>query len=128
VPTVSLCVPGKPEHVRLVRLVASAAARRCGVDEDVLDEVRLAVGEACAIALAHGRAADRADDILIELSDGGGQFAVLVSEGGPQQGSNSEDQLAFAVISSVVPECVVDIDAVPSTIKMIWPTASEGPS
>ena len=33
------------EHVRTARLIAVAAARRAGVDEARLDEVRLAVGE-----------------------------------------------------------------------------------
>jgi anti-sigma regulatory factor (Ser/Thr protein kinase) len=40
-----------PEHVRTARLVAAAVARRAGVDEAVLDEVRLAVGEACTRAV-----------------------------------------------------------------------------
>ena len=38
-------------HVRTARLIAAAMARRSGVGEDVLDEVRLAVGEACARAV-----------------------------------------------------------------------------
>ena len=44
--------PPCPAHVRTARLVAVAVARRAGVDEDVLDEVRLAVGEACSRAVA----------------------------------------------------------------------------
>ena len=44
--TAALTLPPATEQVRLARLVAGAAARRSGVDEDVLDEVRLAVGEA----------------------------------------------------------------------------------
>lgn len=45
--TVELRFSALPEHVRTARLVAAAVARRAGVDEAVLDEVRLAVGEAC---------------------------------------------------------------------------------
>ena len=37
--------------MRTARLVAAAVARRSGVDEAVLDEVRLAVGEACSRAV-----------------------------------------------------------------------------
>src|SRR4029450_124954 len=37
-----------PAPVRTARLVAAAAARRAGVDEQLLDEIRLAVGEACS--------------------------------------------------------------------------------
>ena len=40
--TVELRFSALPEHVRTARLVAAAVARRAGVDEAVLDEVRLA--------------------------------------------------------------------------------------
>jgi anti-sigma regulatory factor (Ser/Thr protein kinase) len=43
-----------PAHVRTARLVATAVARRSGVDEALLDEVRLAVGEACSRAVEGG--------------------------------------------------------------------------
>jgi anti-sigma regulatory factor (Ser/Thr protein kinase) len=41
----------QPEHVRTARLVAVAHARRVGVEAGLLDEVRLAVGEACSRAV-----------------------------------------------------------------------------
>ena len=50
--TVELRFSALPAHVRTARLVAAAVARRAGVDEAVLDEVRLAVGEACSRAVA----------------------------------------------------------------------------
>ena len=50
-PTVELRFTALPSHVRTARLVAAAVARRCGLDEAVLDEVRLAVGEACSRAV-----------------------------------------------------------------------------
>ena len=51
-PTVELRFSALPAHVRTARLVAATVARRSGVDEDLLDEVRLAVGEACSRAVA----------------------------------------------------------------------------
>lgn len=53
---VELRFPPDAGHVRTARLVASAVARRCGFDVEQVDEVRLAVGEACA------RAVRRSDD------------------------------------------------------------------
>jgi len=35
--------------VRTVRLVTAAFARRASLDEDLVEEVRLAIGEACAL-------------------------------------------------------------------------------
>jgi anti-sigma regulatory factor (Ser/Thr protein kinase) len=55
--TVELRFSALPEHVRTARLVAAAVARRAGVDEAVLDEVRLAVGEACTRAVGCTRPA-----------------------------------------------------------------------
>ena len=49
--TVELRFSALPAHVRTARLVAAAVARRAGVDEALLDEVRLAVGEACSRAV-----------------------------------------------------------------------------
>jgi hypothetical protein len=45
-----------PALVRTVRLVAAAVARRATGDEDFVEEVRLAVGEACALLVGPGPA------------------------------------------------------------------------
>jgi serine/threonine-protein kinase RsbW len=49
--TVEVSFTPLPAHVRTARLVATAVARRGGVPESLLDEVRLAVGEACSRAV-----------------------------------------------------------------------------
>jgi anti-sigma regulatory factor (Ser/Thr protein kinase) len=49
---VTLTIRPDPSHVRLVRLVAAALGRLNGIGEDVLDDVRLATGEACGRAVA----------------------------------------------------------------------------
>ena len=77
--TVEVTFTPRPAHVRTARLVATAVARRSGVDEALLDEVRLAVGEACSRAVeAHQRhcpaepgcaGAGRGDNALMALED-----------------------------------------------------------
>jgi len=69
-----------PAHVRTARLVASAVARQCGVDEAVLDEVRLAVGEACSRAVElHAREApDR--PVMVTFADAPGRFTVAIRD------------------------------------------------
>ena len=59
--TVDVSFTPLPAHVRTARLVALAMARRVGVAEETLDEVRLAVGEACsrAVGVHAVRAPDR---------------------------------------------------------------------
>ena len=57
-----------PAHVRTARLVATAVARRSGVDESLLDEVRLAVGEACSRAVESHRLHCPAEPIRVALA------------------------------------------------------------
>ena len=66
--TVTLRLPPHAAHVRTARLIAAAMARRSGVGEDVLDEVRLAVGEACARAV-RCRTAGRRRPVTVEFGE-----------------------------------------------------------
>jgi serine/threonine-protein kinase RsbW len=81
--TVEVTFTPLPAHVRTARLVATAVARRSGVDEALLDEVRLAVGEACSRAVeAHQRHCP-AEPVRIEMTDSGERFVVVVSDHAP---------------------------------------------
>ncbi|NUU25331.1 MAG: ATP-binding protein, partial [Streptomycetaceae bacterium] len=73
-----------PEHVRTARLVAAAVARRAGVAESVLDEVRLAVGEACSRAVGLTRQMGADAPVTVTLDDGDGRFSIEVRDAVPQ--------------------------------------------
>jgi anti-sigma regulatory factor (Ser/Thr protein kinase) len=76
--TVSLRFTPLPVHVRTARLVAAAVARRSGVNEEILDEVRLAVGEASSRAVDLHQANCPGEPVTIRLTDGGTTFTVEV--------------------------------------------------
>lgn len=81
--TVEVTFTPLPVHVRTARLVATAVARRSGVAESLLDEVRLAVGEACSRAVeAHLRHCP-GRPIRVALSDDDEQFEVVVTDAVP---------------------------------------------
>lgn len=81
--TVEVTFTPLPVHVRTARLVATAVARRSGVAESLLDEVRLAVGEACSRAVeAHLRHCP-GQPIRVVLTDDGEQFEVVVTDAVP---------------------------------------------
>jgi anti-sigma regulatory factor (Ser/Thr protein kinase) len=96
-----------PAHVRTARLVAVAVARRSGVPESLLDEVRLAVGEACSRAVEAHRKYCPAEPVKIELTASGGRFEVVVTDSGrgaalaagdsPATGGTGRDGAAEAV-------------------------------
>jgi len=110
--TVEVTFTPLPVHVRTARLVATAVARRSGVAESLLDEVRLAVGEACSRAVeAHLRHCP-GQPIRVELTDDGEQFEVVVTDAVPEaadgNGAGSKDTSAghggsFAVLDGEVP-------------------------
>ena len=81
--TVEVTFTPLPAHVRTARLVATAVARRSGVDESLLDEVRLAVGEACSRAVEAHRRHCPAEPVRIEMTDSGERFVVAVSDHAP---------------------------------------------
>jgi len=110
--TVEVTFTPLPVHVRTARLVATAVARRSGVAESLLDEVRLAVGEACSRAVEAHLLHCPGQPIRVELTDDGEQFEVVVIDAVPEtadgNGAGSKDTSAghggsFAVLDGEVP-------------------------
>lgn len=78
--TVELAFSPLPVHVRTARLIVTAVARRSGVEEELLDEVRLAVGEACSRAVEAHRMHCPDRPVRLELRDDNGRFEVVVND------------------------------------------------
>ncbi len=87
--TVRMSFTPDPAYVRTVRMVAAAVARRAGVADELLDEVRLAIGEACTRAVAIHRRHQLGDPIDVAMSDGG-RFTVRVIDRGPAETAGQE--------------------------------------
>ncbi|GAU67793.1 putative anti-sigma factor [Streptomyces sp. NBRC 110611] len=141
--TVELRFSALPEHVRTARLVAAAVARRAGVDEAVLDEVRLAVGEACSRAVGLHESHDIADPVRVVLIEDEKKFSIEVGDGvpggsgtagargaavtdeSPAEGEpEGEDEMGLAVISGLVDDVEVTSDEEGGMIRMTWPTTT----
>src|SRR5262245_18168019 len=114
--TVELAFSALPVHVRTARLIVTAVARRSGVEEALLDEVRLAVGEACSRAVDAHRQHCPDQPVRLELRDDDGRFEVVVNDTvpdgamadqlptSPGSGAIGDDpnSLGLAVISGLV--------------------------
>jgi serine/threonine-protein kinase RsbW len=83
--TVEMSFTPLPAHVRTARLVATAVARRSGVDEALLDEVRLAVGEACSRAVEAHQEFCPGEPIRVALTGADGRFEVVVTDAAAQR-------------------------------------------
>ncbi|MEU3723474.1 ATP-binding protein [Streptomyces sp. NPDC031705] len=139
--TVELRFSAQPEHVRTARLVAAAVARRAGVEEAVLDEVRLAVGEACSRAVGLHRSNGLTAPVRVVLTEEEKLFSIEVGDEvpGPAGGSaesvpgiaavldpdgGEEDEMGLAVISGLVDDVSVTSGESGGTIRMSWPVAA----
>ncbi|SEG71380.1 Anti-sigma regulatory factor (Ser/Thr protein kinase) [Thermomonospora echinospora] len=81
--TVEVSFSALPVHVRTARLIVTAVARRSGVTETLLDEVRLAVGEACSRAVEAHRRHCPDEPVRLELTADGRRFEAVVSDSVP---------------------------------------------
>ncbi|MEU1040221.1 ATP-binding protein [Streptomyces sp. NPDC005551] len=137
--TVELRFSALPEHVRTARLVAAAVARRAGVDEAVLDEVRLAVGEACTRAVGLHQSSGTSAPVRVSLIEDEKQFSIEVGDEAPRavpgdrlpgtRGASDEpdveteeDEMGLAVISGLVDDFEVTAGENGGLIRMSWPT------
>ena len=135
--TVELRVSALPEHVRTARLVAAAVARRAGVDEAVLDEVRLAVGEACTRAVGLHQNGGISAPVKVLLIEEEKQFSIEVGDEAPHavpgerapgevpgdaDAETEEDEMGLAVISGLVDDVEVSAGEHGGSIRMRWPT------
>ncbi len=141
-PTVELTFSALPAHVRTARLVAAAVARRSGLDESVLDEVRLAVGEACSRAVDLHRTHCPAEPVVVTLVDDDGRFAVTVTDSASGDPRAADDPLGMitdkayldsetlpagvglAVISGLVDDLTVERHDSGALVRMTWPVAA----
>jgi anti-sigma regulatory factor (Ser/Thr protein kinase) len=137
-------------HVRTARLIALAVARRARLDDELLDEVRLGVGEVCTRAvgvhIARGtdapvqmRLSDDLDCFTIEvvnvgtLADDPAQAMDLVEASTRALSEGDADAelpdamppgFGLAVVSGLVEDLFVTGDAEQTTVRMRWPLGS----
>lgn len=120
-PVASLSIPPSVEHVRTARLVAVAAARRAGLDEELVDDVRLAVGEAVARAVLRHGTAEIDTHVDVVVRDDGLGFEVEVHDHSSSTVRDDDDGIALALVEALVPE----VRTHGEVLTLAWPT---GPS
>ena|SRR5690554_2220782 len=89
-PVVQLAFSAAPQYVRTARLVGVAVAHRAGVADGVLEDIRLAIGEACGRAVARQRRRGVTELIRVEMSDDG-PYTVRVIDSAGRSGEDSDE-------------------------------------
>jgi anti-sigma regulatory factor (Ser/Thr protein kinase) len=108
VATVELRIAPRPEHVRTARLVAASMARRAGVDDGLIDEVKIAIGEACARAVAIHQEHCPDQPVILRGTDGGRDstglpcFVLEIEDEGPSEQDVPRDEVGLVPVAYTI--------------------------
>jgi anti-sigma regulatory factor (Ser/Thr protein kinase) len=123
---ISVTIARDPALVRTVRLVAAAVARRASVDQDFVEEVRLAVGEACALLVgldAGGAGAAGPVEVSMRLED---RLRVVVRASGEvavhdAPGSDIDGVEPWSLLRGLIEDFQISRDLGGTALSMSWP-------
>jgi anti-sigma regulatory factor (Ser/Thr protein kinase) len=124
---ISVSIARDAALVRTVRLIAAAVARRTGQDEEFVEEVRLAVGEACALMVGTDSAPQlrgggpitvrlRLDDRLVVDVESEGEVVV---DDDPD--SDVDGVEPWALLRGLIEDFSISRDGARTTLSMSWP-------
>lgn len=66
---ITIKLPSKAEYVSIARLAASVISNTVGFNIEEIDDIKVAVGEACNNAVLHGKSEEEVYEINFMLSD-----------------------------------------------------------
>ncbi|MBA2273583.1 MAG: ATP-binding protein [Actinobacteria bacterium] len=114
---VELEIPPRSAYVGVVRLTLAYLARTSGLDEDGVEELKMAVSEACANAVLANEEAGSEEPVTITYSSDAEALSVLVQDRGDNsaepaaedlfdsQGFSSRVAMSLRLLNSLVDEC-----------------------
>ena len=103
-----LTVPAAPEFVRLARLTAAGLATRIGMGYDEVEDLRIAVGEACSLLIGTGA---RPGSLTLAFTLGADRVTIDVTgafAGNP--GEPTDTALSDQILDAVVDDHGVEVD------------------
>lgn len=113
--TVEIEIPSKSAYVGVVRLALASLARAAGLDEESVDDMKIAVGEACANAVLANEDAGvdapvtvhwelEPERVVIEVGDRGAG-PIRAVEPDDSLGVASRPIMSMALLDQLVDEC-----------------------
>jgi anti-sigma regulatory factor (Ser/Thr protein kinase) len=124
---ISISIARDPALVRTVRLIAAAVARRSGRDEEFVEEVRLAVGEACALMVGSDAAPSLqgAGPITVRLDLDDRLTVHVESEGDVSVEDPTDGDVdgvePWALLRGLIDDFEISRQGSSTTLSMSWP-------
>jgi serine/threonine-protein kinase RsbW len=118
VPDVELEIPSRSAYVAVVRLALASLARARGLDEELVDDIRIAASEACANAVMANEAAgvgapvsvtwsERPDALVLEVSDRGEAREPAAAGEVDSHGFSTRSLMSYALVDALADECAM---------------------
>lgn len=121
---ITVSIARDPALVRTVRLIAAAVARRTGQDEQFVEEIRLAVGEACALMVGEEPAQGSGNSPVVVSLSINQRLRVKVKSSGPvavDRGTVSFDHVEpWALLRGLLDDFSIEQDGTTTTLSMSW--------
>jgi serine/threonine-protein kinase RsbW len=108
---VEIQIPARPEYVGVLRLALGSLARGAGMDEESIDDLRIAISEACTTAVMAHEAGDtdepvtviwRVDETAVSVEISGMSSADAESRDVDTQGFSTRVAMSEALLKSLV--------------------------
>lgn len=120
---ITVAIARDPALVRTVRLIAAAVARRASQDEEFVEEVRLAVGEACALMV--GEKGSGTGPVTVTLAMDGKLVVDVMASGQvafyDAPDSDIDGVEPWALLRGLIDDLTVDHSGDTTTLRMSWP-------
>ncbi|MGI9156289.1 MAG: ATP-binding protein [Marmoricola sp.] len=121
---VTVSIARDPALVRTVRLIAAAVARRSGGDEEFVEEVRLAVGEACALLVGE-QSGHSSEPVTVVMALGEQLRVDVESHAGIVLADPADGIEPWALLRGLIDDFHIEQNSSATTVSMSWPA---GPS
>ena len=111
---VKLTLPARPENVSVIRHVLGAFAEALRLPDDLVEDLRLAVTEACTNVVRHAYPPEQPGPVEISIVPSEDQVSVVVADFGRGIGSSSDTTgpgLGLPLIAAISDE--VELQPVP---------------
>lgn len=104
---ITLTLPAAPELVRIARLTGAGLATRIGMGYDEVEDVRIAVGEACSLLIGDG---SRPGTLVLDFTLGPDALALTVTGHleGPAPATDPGQDLSEQILDAVADDHRVD--------------------
>jgi serine/threonine-protein kinase RsbW len=115
--TVLLEIPPRSQYVGVVRLAFAALARSADLGEDTVDDLRIAISEACTNAVISNEDAGEEQPVTVSWAEDANRIVVEIGDRGRvYEGGSTKDSwdtgnitpritMSVALLSSLVDEC-----------------------